>query len=288
MFLDMTQVNQFESIFRSALTDTYEYALPEVKSVLLVTDRREKNVQDYLKDIQKFLSVLGTSVTWSVLNADDYKTTQDLLDRANQENPDIICSYRNLKSKDWVFKHSLGSYLDVLIQRAKSPVLVLPHPDADYAHDHTMENTNKVMAITSHLSNDHQLINYALRFTQSNGSLFLSHIEDQMTFDRYVDVISKISAIDTDEAKEKISAQLLKEPAAYIESCKQTLLDKNSPVTIESIVTFGNHLNEYKKLVLDHQIDLLVMHAKDHDQLAMHGMAYPLAVELRQVPLLML
>ncbi len=288
MFLDMTQVDQFESIFRSALTDTYEYALPEVKSVLLVTDRREKNVQDYLKDIQKFLSVLGTSVTWSVLNADDYKTTQDLLDRVNQENSDIICSYRNLKSKDWVFKHSLGSYLDVLIQRAKSPVLVLPHPDADYAHDHAMENTNKVMAITSHLSNDHQLINYALRFTQSNGSLFLSHIEDQMTFDRYVDVISKISAIDTDEAKEKISAQLLKEPAAYIESCKQTLLDKNSPVTIESIVTFGNHLNEYKKLVLDHQIDLLVMHAKDHDQLAMHGMAYPLAVELRQVPLLML
>ena len=105
MFLGMTQVDQFESIFRSALTDTYEYALPEVNSVLLVTDRNETDVQDYLKDIQKFLSVLGTSVTWSVLNADDYKTTQDLLDRVDQEKPDIICSYRNLKSKDWVFKH---------------------------------------------------------------------------------------------------------------------------------------------------------------------------------------
>ena len=34
--------------------------------------------------------------------------------------------------------------------------------------------------------------------------------------------------------------------------------------------------------------DLLVMHAKEEDQMAMHGMAHPLAVELRSVPLLLL
>ena len=36
------------------------------------------------------------------------------------------------------------------------------------------------------------------------------------------------------------------------------------------------------------RVDLLVMNTKDEDQLAMHGLAYPLAVELRQIPLLML
>lgn len=30
------------------------------------------------------------------------------------------------------------------------------------------------------------------------------------------------------------------------------------------------------------------MNTKDEDQLAMHGLAYPLAVELREIPLLML
>ncbi len=30
------------------------------------------------------------------------------------------------------------------------------------------------------------------------------------------------------------------------------------------------------------------MHTKDEDQMAMHGMAYPLAIELRQIPLLLL
>jgi hypothetical protein len=30
------------------------------------------------------------------------------------------------------------------------------------------------------------------------------------------------------------------------------------------------------------------MNTKDEDQLAMHGLAYPLAIELRTIPLLML
>jgi hypothetical protein len=35
-------------------------------------------------------------------------------------------------------------------------------------------------------------------------------------------------------------------------------------------------------------VDLLVMNTKDEDHSAMHGLAYPLAVELRGTPLLML
>ena len=38
----------------------------------------------------------------------------------------------------------------------------------------------------------------------------------------------------------------------------------------------------------EHGIDLLVMHTKDEDQLAMHGLAYPLAIELRDIPLLLI
>ena len=284
----MAQVDEFESIFRSALVDIYEYNLLDINSVLLITDKTGEEIKDYLQDIQRFLGVLGTSVTWNVLNADDFTTTQDLLESVEQDKPDIICSYRNLKSEDWVYQHSLGSYLDVLIQQAGAPVLILPHPNANYAHDHAMENTDRVMAITDHLSNDHRLINYAVRFTQVEGSVFLTHMEDQAIFERYMDVISKVSAINTDDAIKGIKEQLLKEPQNYIESCQKVLQENNLPVTVKDIVTFGDRMAEYKKLILDHKVDLLIMNAKDYDQLAMHGMAYPLAIELRQIPLLML
>ena len=65
-------------------------------------------------------------------------------------------------------------------------------------------------------------------------------------------------------------------------------LADDHPVIIEDIIDFGHHISEYKKLILDHKIDLLIMNAKDEDQLAMHGMVYPLAIESRQIPLLML
>jgi len=50
----------------------------------------------------------------------------------------------------------------------------------------------------------------------------------------------------------------------------------------------GRRLAEYRRLIAVNQIDLLVLNTMDGDQLAMHGQAYPLAVELRQIPLLML
>jgi hypothetical protein len=50
----------------------------------------------------------------------------------------------------------------------------------------------------------------------------------------------------------------------------------------------GDRIEEYRRLVEDHRIDLLVLNTMDGDQLAMHGQAYSLAVELRGAPLLML
>ena len=43
-----------------------------------------------------------------------------------------------------------------------------------------------------------------------------------------------------------------------------------------------------QRLIEQHQVDLLVLNTQDENQLAMHGVAYALAVELRHIPLLML
>ncbi len=284
----MTQVDQYESLFRSAIHDIYEYELVDIRSVLVVTDLEGDPAKEYLKTIQRFLNIFGTSVKWTNLNRGDFKNTQEVLEKIEELKPDLICSYRNLFSEDWRYKNSLGSYLDVLVQKSAAPVLVLPHPEAGYKHDHAFENTDRVMALTDHLSGDHTLINYAVRFVPTDGKVFLTHIEDETVFERYMDAISKIPAIDTDEANKQISQQLLKAPEQFILSCRQVLKDNNLPVEVENVVRFGHHLADYKELIAEHEIDLLVMNTKHEDQLAMHGLVYPLAVELREIPLLLL
>jgi len=144
------------------------------------------------------------------------------------------------------------------------------------------------MAIASHLTGDHVLVNTAVRFTEENQTLWLTHIEDKATFDRYMDVISKISTIETDEAHKDVLGQLMKEPQDYIEDCVDVLREAGVLLQVQPLVTFGHHLSEYKQLIERHEVDLLVLNTKDEHQLAMHGMAYALAVELRQIPLLML
>ena len=101
-------------------------------------------------------------------------------------------------------------------------------------------------------------------------------------------VISKIPDIDTDVAREQILEQLLKEPRDFITSCENGLNEAGLPINVKSIVTLGHHLADYKTLVIENNTDLLILNTKDEDQLAMHGLAYPVSVELRSVVMLMI
>ena len=80
----------------------------------------------------------------------------------------------------------------------------------------------------------------------------------------------------------------MKDPTDYIESCARVLHEVGLPVEVETCVAFGHRISEYKGLIRKNRIVLLVMNAKDDEQLAMHGMAYPLAIELRHIPLMFL
>jgi hypothetical protein len=285
----MTRINQFESAFLSADKAVYRYERPEIGHVLLVSDLDADASAALLAQVRRFLSIVDSdSTTWSLLDADSFETVKQLLDSVAQRAPDLIVTYRHLHSSAWQWPHSLGEYLDVLTQATTVPVVVLPHPDADRALPHALVNTDRVMAITDHLTGDDRLINHALRFTDRGGSCWLTHVESLPAFDHYLAAIAKIPEIDTELARELIERQLLKEPHDYIHSCQQTIGEQALPVVVEEIVTMGRRLSEYRRLIDDHRIDLLVFNTLDDGQLAMHGLAYPLAVELRQIPLLML
>jgi nucleotide-binding universal stress UspA family protein len=286
----MTNVDQFESMFRSASREVLRYERVDIDSVLVVTDRDAGQAKVFGNQVRQFLSLVNADakVLWRDVSGSEFQTAGELLALVASTCPDMICTYRNLHSSAWKWPYSLGAHVDLLTQHTDVSVMLLPHPEAERSAQHALENTDRVMAIADHLTGDHRLVNYALRLTEQGGTLWLTHIEDEATFGRYIEVISKIPSIDTDEARAAVRAQLLKEPQDYIEGCVEVLRKAGAHVEVEPLVVFGHHLSEYQRLIEQHEIDLLVLNTKVDNQLAMHGIAYALAVELRQIPLLML
>ena len=283
----MTRIDQFESAFKSAAKTRFAYETVAMDKVLLVTDLSDYEGQLYCDRARSFLSVLGEKAIWATANGDEARGVAGLFEVVERERPALICTYRHLHSDAKAWSYGLGEHLDVLTQATTTPVLVLPRPDDEETLDQ-LRNTDTVMALTSQLPGDHHLVSVAAHFTEPGGKLYLSHVEDEKTYERYISAIGKIPFIDTDQARTSIKEQLLKGARDYMSSCAEELDRAGIRLTLEPIVTMGHHLGDHKRLVESHAVDLLVFNTKDDDQLAMHGLARPLAVELRRLPLLML
>lgn len=293
----MTRIDQFESVFRSAARTPFEYRPVRPRRILLVSDLEAKDASLFADRVEAMLAAaLGSAesgddeaITWISAAGDRGRTVGELLEVVEAEQPDLICTYRSLYSEGWRWPFSLGEHLDVLTQATSTPVLVLPRPDREAFWGRDTLGTRSVMAITDHLEGDSRLVSWAVAFTARDGVLCLAHIEDEVIFERYIEgVIAKIPTIETEGARQAISRRLLEDPANYITTCKAELRRHGVPVRLSKVVTFGHHLDKVKALVEERAVDLLVLETKDADQLAMHGLAYPIAVELRGTPLLML
>lgn len=278
----MLEVDEFESAFKSAAKEVFRYERIEFNDVLVLTDLDQDGADQFAAGVQQYLATIGEA-NWTVLTGEADSSVDLILEAIESHKPDLICTYRHLHSGAWKWPYSLGTFVDVIIQVAPCPVLMLPRPDAKLP-----SNTDEVSAVTDHLTGDHQLVNCAVRLTSADGKLYLTHVEDETTFERYIETIGKIPSIDTDNARDVIHKQLLKEPADYIDSVSDVLKTNGVTVKAEKIVATGHHLEEYKRIILDHGIDLLVMHGRDVKQVAMHGLAYPLAIELRDTPILLI
>ena len=284
----MTKVDQFESVFRAAAKPVYEYRALEISVALVVTDLTGEAAETFARQIREFLGVLGTDVDWQIVAGDRFPDVAALLALVEDTQPDLLCTYRHLHSTAWKWPYGLGTFVDVLTQVTPAPVLVVPHPVAGGAMPHALTDTDVVMAITDHLTGDDRLVNYGVCFSMTGGTLHLTHVEDEAAFERFLETISKIPELDTETTAEAVRAQLMKEPGDYVESCRNVLAAAGVSLDVRSTVTMGHRLREYKRLIEHHEVDLLIMNTNDEDQDAMHGLARPLAVELRDIPLLML
>lgn len=282
----MTKFDEFESAFRSASKARFHLSDVRVRKVMVVTDLQSAAAAAFCERVQTFLGHLGDAVAWEVTPPDALETVQGLLERVEAAAPDLIVTYRNLGTEAWRYPWSLGVHLDVLTQATTTPVLVVPHPKDEPAQ--TLTPINEVMVVTDHLTGDDRLVNHALRYLGADGTLVLTHVEDQHAFDHLLDVISKVPEIDSELAKARIGAQLLKEPRDYIDSVQDSLRAGRPGLNVASEVRIEHELPAYRRLVEQHGVDLLVTNTKDAEQLAMDGLAHALAIELRAVPMLLL
>ncbi len=285
----MPHIDQFESVFKAADKTPFVRDSIEIQKVLVITDLHGEAAAKHCATVQHLLGSLnqGESAEYQTITGDQFTTVASLIQQVEDSQPDLICMYRNLHSPASDFPYSLGIYVDVMAQATQIPVLILPHPENPLANEDPTTAIERVMAITDHLAGDHRLVNYAAAVTPVAGRLYLTHVEDKGVFQRYIATIGKIPTIETDKAQEQIRNQLLKEPREYIESCRQAFSEGPTTLAIEDVVVLGHRMQDYRRLVEEHGIDLLIMNTKDDDQLAMHGLAYPLAVELRHLPLLL-
>ena len=287
----MTRIDQFESVFKAAAREVFEPHRKTLSKVLLVSDLPEKDAWLYAAGVKRLLSAVDKdgAVEWVSAAEDRGRTVGELLEVVEQEQPDLICTYRSLYSEGWRWPFSLGEHLDVLTQAVATPVLVMPRPDQETYWQDEPSGAKTVMALTDHLAGDRELVDWALTMVDEEGTLILSHVEDEHIYRRYIDdVIAKIPEIDTEQAERLIGERLLKDPADYIESVRDAVRDTAPSLEVRPLVDFGHHLSAIRSRVADHGVELLVLETKDEEQLAMHGLAYPIAVELRSVPLLMI
>ena len=293
----MPNVDQFESVFKSASKVVYRPAPPRIETVAVVTDLSPSAAGDLAAQVKHFLRALGGDGTgddgdsdteWQGIDGSRTETVEQLLGLVEAGRPDLVVTYRNLHSAAWQWPHSLGRHLDVLTQATECPVLVIPHPSDRDVFEAAMGEAREIMALTDHLTGDGRLVDYAVAMAGPDATIFLAHVEDEATFERYMGVVERIAEINSDIARTAILGRLLKEPRDYIESCAAALAEVRPSLRVEIIVKTGHRLSECRDLIEAHGVDLLLMNTKDADQLAMHGLSYPLAVELRGTPILML
>lgn len=283
----MDHIDEFESMFRRAERESFQHVTIPIESVVFVTDQSASESERRRHEIQEFMPLLRGVNSWREISGDQYSNVAELLAKLDEQQTDMVITYRHLQEQSLVPQHSLGVFLDVLSQVTTIPVLVLPgtstHPEPL-----TGKLCDRVMVVADHISGDNGLINYGSRMCPDDGTLWLCHVEDDSVFERYMRVIAQIPEIDSDQARGLIETTLLKGAQDFIDTCIVEMQESRPSVTYENRVTRGHFLKQYTELIKSGDIDLLVTNTRDEDQLAMHGLAYSLSVELIGTAMLLL
>lgn len=261
----------------------------EIRTALLITDLDGDALKDYREAVQAFLDPEFSRESYqiTVLGQSDWSNWADLRRHLNDQKPDLIITYRLLRVAHQEIVTSLGVYVDSMTQVTNYPVLLMPNPRL-IGIESTPGKLGTVLVATEHMYADHSLVNFGIRFTPAHQKLLLCHIEDLSTFDYYMKAIEKIPEIDNEVAREKLAEQLTSMPRHYAEAVAAEIEKHQKTLDLESVIEFGHLITNYREMIAREPVSLLVFTTKDDTQLAMHSLGYSLAVEFRNMPILLI
>jgi hypothetical protein len=284
----------FESQFKGAIRQRYKHEELTFSSVFLVTDLDAERAATVQASCQRFLSHVRSveGATWRVFTEGDLPHVPRLLELIEHDKPDLVVTYRNLTEHPRYPRSSLGNYVDSVTQATSVPVLVLPVRRQEDVHAEELQgrlqDTERVIVVTDHLTDDPQLIRFGAEFTAPGGLLLLSHVEDEDWFERYMRAIERIPEIDNETARELILARLLKDARDFVDSAAEDLHSGPLDIRVSPLVQMGHTIDAYRKIIGEHDPRLIVADAKDPGRQAMSDLAYSMAVEFIDVPVLLL
>ena len=290
----MPEAFSFESQFRGAIRQRYHHEPLTLGRVLVVTDLAHDRADVVRQSTQRLLGKLpaAAGISWDLITKDDFPQLPALVARIDADQPELVVASRNLGEYPRFPENTLGTYVDNLTQATDVPVLVLPvrHDADEGARELTqqLQATQRVLVVTDHLTEDPQLIRWGAELTAPGGTLYLTHIEDECVFERYMTIISKIPEIDDDFARQAIRERLLKEAHDFCSEAGQVLASQKEGVTVEPMVEMGEPLAVVRAWLAEHEVDLVVADAKDPQSAAMSALTHALAVEFVDTPLLLL
>ncbi len=283
----MDHIDHFSSMFKRAEKTPFSYLAPSLERIVLISDGDAAAASQLQKQITQFLPILESEQPWKIVTGDQFETVDQLISIIEEHSPDLVITKRYLHEKGMVPQHSLGVFVDVLTQVLKSPVLLLPEAKQGETSIPHRESRN-VMIVTDHVAGQSQLVSLGATFGAGQGDIWICHVEDDAVWERYIRAIERIPEIDSGQARTLIQRQLFHEASEFIESAISTLKTVFPDQMFHTSVSKGHLLKQYLHLIESHDVELLVFNTKDEDQLAMHGMAYALSVEVVQIPLLLL
>ena len=163
----MLNVDEFESVFRSASKQSFTVAPPDPKRVLVLADIEETDLAVYTESVKQLLAPMAarcSELEW--LFQPSFSGVEGVLRLVEEERPDLIVTYRNLNSDAWAYQYSLGVYLNALTRGTDKPVLITPSPRAFPSMNWKHSLTDQVMAVDDSLTGDDELIRWAAAGTK--------------------------------------------------------------------------------------------------------------------------
>jgi hypothetical protein len=276
----MVTVDEFESQFRRSAKEHFTHEKMTFDRVTFFVD------DDFVADqAQSFIKEwLGRDdLIFTIVRISPQKPVSEVIRELKNTEPDLVVSYRLLGHPKEP-SHSLGTYIDEVSQVLARPLCLLPNKFGESSQ----KKPERVLVLSESIVGDSTLVNWGVALVPKTGTLVLADLVDGNAFDNYMDLISKCSFIDTEIARAELADLLIKLASEFESECIEVLRQELPNLNLQQFVGFARTVKDYKALLSQYEVELLLFSGKDHNQTAMSALGYALAVEVTDLPVVLL